>query len=203
MLDPQNYKGSYKTIAGELCLDFANTMSWRGYDREFDWLHSYNNYVDWGLLVGQITNQDMQELKEKGSRNPKKADEVLQKAIGLRESINRIFFAFSQSLKPDASDIENLNNYLPESLFHLRIFAKNDEYRWGWENDSGPSLDQITWRIVWSAANLLLSDKLKRIGNCKACDWLFIDTSRNHSRRWCTMEDCGNREKVRRYRKRN
>lgn len=57
------------------------------------------------------------------------------------------------------------------------------------------------WPIAWSITELLLSDKLSRVGQCAAenCGWLFLDTTRNHSRRWCEMEHCGNRAKAKRH----
>jgi len=62
-------------------------------------------------------------------------------------------------------------------------------------------LERINWLIVRSAADLLTSDKLHDVRACSAedCRWLFLDISKNHSRRWCDMETCGNQAKARRH----
>jgi predicted RNA-binding Zn ribbon-like protein len=59
----------------------------------------------------------------------------------------------------------------------------------------------MLWPIASSAADLLTSERLKKVRLCEAktCTWLFLDESRNHSRRWCDMKVCGNREKARRH----
>ncbi len=55
--------------------------------------------------------------------------------------------------------------------------------------------------MLWSAADLLTTAELALVGECagEGCSWLFLDTSRNRSRLWCSMEDCGNRAKARRH----
>ena len=61
-----------------------------------------------------------------------------------------------------------------------------------------------TWPIARSAADLLASDQLAYVRACssKVCEWFFLDTSKNHHRRWCDMTRCGNRAKVAAHRKR-
>ncbi len=75
---------------------------------------------------------------------------------------------------------------------------------WDWQDDPEPALDRVLWPIIRSAAQLLIADELSRLKLCDAddCGWLFVDGSRNRSRRWCDMSDCGNRAKARRYRER-
>ena len=65
-------------------------------------------------------------------------------------------------------------------------------------------MEWVLWPIVQSAADLLTTESLDRVRLCKAedCGCLFVDASKNRSRRWCAMSDCGNRAKVRRHRQR-
>ncbi len=86
----------------------------------------------------------------------------------------------------------------------MQLIQKGGSYTWGWDNQT-LSLESILWPISYSAAELLKQGDLRRIGECAdvdGCGWLFFDTTKNHSRRWCDMKDCGNRDKVRRYYKR-
>jgi predicted RNA-binding Zn ribbon-like protein len=75
-------------------------------------------------------------------------------------------------------------------------------FRWGWDEESD-SLTKVLWPVAKAAADLLTSEghALKRLHQCAAsdCGWLFIDMSRNHSRRWCDMSNCGNVAKARRH----
>ena len=82
----------------------------------------------------------------------------------------------------------------------LRLAQDGEEFRWDWDDEE--ALDRMLWPVARSAGELLTSDRLGQVRVCAAddCDWLFLDTSRNGSRRWCDMRVCGNRSKVRRYR---
>ncbi|MCK4470533.1 MAG: CGNR zinc finger domain-containing protein, partial [Anaerolineae bacterium] len=89
---------------------------------------------------------------------------------------------------------------LHEALSRLEIRPSADRFEWAWvlgEND----LDRMLWPIVRSAAELLTSGDLRKVRQCarEGCDWLFVDASKNHSRRWCSMNMCGSRVKARRY----
>ncbi len=72
-------------------------------------------------------------------------------------------------------------------------------YGWGWRRDPG-EVTRRCFPAAWSVALLLTSDDRHRLKGCAGCGTLFLDRSRNRSRRWCVMEGCGNRDKVRRFR---
>ena len=87
-------------------------------------------------------------------------------------------------------------------MAHSRIIETPAGFVWDWDG-SADALDKMLWPVVLSAADLLTSKELERVGECadhRRCGWLFFDVSRNHSRRWVSMEICGNRAKVRRHR---
>ena len=92
---------------------------------------------------------------------------------------------------------------LAEALPHRRLVTTAEGFGWQWGEDP-VALAQMLWPIARSAADLLTSPDLGRVRECAraACEWLFVDHSKNRSRRWCDMQECGNVEKVRRYRRR-
>jgi len=200
MLDPGTYSGTYSATADRLCLDFANTLSWRDSDRQHDWLDSYANLVEWGLLVGTLSDETAKRLHREAARRPVEAEQVLKGAVELREALYRIFSAISAGSSPPAADVDALNAALAEALTHLRLFPGADLFAWDWIGEAG-ALDRMLWPVARSAADLLTSEDLNRVGECQGdgCGWLFMDMSRNRSRRWCDMGDCGNRAKARRY----
>jgi len=128
------------------------------------------------------------------------ATAVLERAIALREAIYRIFSAISHGRPPQAADLATYNAELSGALAHSRIVSTAEGFAWDWRR-AEDALDRMLWPVVRDAAGLLTSEKLDRIGECAddRCGWLFLDVSRNRSRRWCAMEDCGNRAKARRH----
>jgi predicted RNA-binding Zn ribbon-like protein len=133
--------------------------------------------------------------------HPAQASAVLDQAIALRETIYRIFSAVATGRSPEAADLAALNAAISQAMAHLRIIETPAGFVWGWDGGDD-ALDQMLWPVVRSAADLLTSKELERVGECaehQRCGWLFLDVSRNHSRRWCSMELCGNRAKVRRH----
>jgi predicted RNA-binding Zn ribbon-like protein len=92
-----------------------------------------------------------------------------------------------------------INAELATAGTHLRVVESDGGFGWGWED--GDALDRVLWPVARAAAELLVAGDLSRIGQCagEECQWLYVDTSRNHSRRWCDMNDCGNRAKARRH----
>ena len=139
-------------------------------------------------------------LLQEAARRPAQAAAVLEQAIALREAIYRIFSAVAHKLPPEAADLDNLNAALSEALSRSQIIPAADGFAWDWSGDG--ALDQMLWPIARSAADLLTSEEIHRIGECaddRGCGWLFLDMSRNHSRRWCDMKDCGNRAKASRH----
>jgi predicted RNA-binding Zn ribbon-like protein len=129
---------------------------------------------------------------------PGEAEAAFHKAILLRETIFRIFSALAFQKKPTSEDLELLNKVWQESQQHARLMPSSNGFALGWNDE--PSLERATRVIADSAIHLLASWQIKQIHRCAGdgCDWLFVDTSRNHLRRWCSMEECGNRAKMRR-----
>jgi predicted RNA-binding Zn ribbon-like protein len=200
MLDPGEYSGTYDASAGHLALDFTNTLSNRNREKPHEWLDSYGNLVSWGTLVGSLSGQVARRLLDESGRHPGRANQTLSRAIDLRETIYRVFSAVVAGASPQQVDIDNLNAYLSEALVHLRLVPTADAFTWDWDG-AGETLERMLWPVARSAAELLTSEDLGRVGEChgEGCGWLFLDMSRNRSRRWCSMEECGNRAKAHRH----
>lgn len=200
MLDPGSHIGTYEIESGVACLDFANTLSWRLSERSHEWLDSYENLLEWAILVGVIEAEEFQAEKNK---IPKPAEEIkplLARAIHLREAIYRIFSAISGGRQAEEVDIQILNEEIHQASEHRLLTRSGNRYGWCWAK--GTTLpDRILGAVARSAGDLLTSDELKRVGKCQGdgCGWLFIDNSKNHTRRWCSMNDCGNRAKARKH----
>lgn len=187
--------------AGRGCLNFANTAEWHASDQPTEHLHSYGDLVRWAQQAGLLTHDRAEHLVEEGVGRSEEAGQVLDRAITLREAIYRIFSAVAADRSPEPEDLDCLNAALAESLGWLRVGQTNDGFTWNWGGDAA-AMDQMLWPIARSAATLLTSEELDRVRECaddRGCGYLFMDTSRNRSRKWCDMRGCGNRAKARRH----
>jgi predicted RNA-binding Zn ribbon-like protein len=185
-------------VGGEVCLDFANTVGGTRDDPK-ERLHGYEDLVLWSARGGALEPDAVAPLLAAAADRPAEAAAVHARAIGLREAIYRIFAAVAEARPPAEADLELLNGELARALPHLRIEPAGEGY--GYRFASVPALDRPLWAIARSAAELLASDHLGHLKGCSSddCTWLFLDQSRNQSRRWCDMRDCGNRAKARRH----
>jgi predicted RNA-binding Zn ribbon-like protein len=194
----------FKLRGGDVSLDFVNTLGWRltGYPREY--LRSYEDLLDWGRQAGLLALEETEDLSREATLDPEGARETLSRALALREAIHRLISAHIAGESQDESDLSVLNRELSIALSHLRVVPADGAYSWGWDRtgDEGQTpLDSPLWPVAQSAAELLTSEKLGRVKLCagEGCGWVFLDESRNSSRRWCDSRDCGNRERVRRH----
>ena len=193
--------GALDLAGGDLCLDFTNTVSSRGAPGEHDYLDSYDDLLAWGAHAGALDGGVAARLGEAAAVRADEARAVLARARALREALYRIFAAHAAGRIPAPGDLALLNTELSRALAQRRIAHAAGAFAWEWE-ERRPALDRVLWPVALAAADLLVSGELARVHQCEngTCGWLFVDRSKNRSRRWCSMKDCGNVTKVRRYR---
>jgi predicted RNA-binding Zn ribbon-like protein len=187
-----------------VCLEYTHTVGWAERDRSDDELTSYEALLAWAEREGLLDEVQRERLSREAEARMDEAARVLADAVDLREVIYRIFSSVGRDEVPSESDVQALNAYLPDANRWRGIVREESGYQWGWLEDPDSALDRVLWPIIYSAAQLLTWSELSRIKLCRAhdCGWLFVDSSRNRSRRWCDMADCGNRAKARRFRAR-
>jgi predicted RNA-binding Zn ribbon-like protein len=186
-------------VGGALCLDFVNTINSR-VDPEHDYLLHYSDLVGWGNKSGILSPAQSTQLQKRGKQNTEAAEAVLVRALSLRDLLYRLFSHAATGSEPDEKDMQSFITVYGESISHGYFLKMEDHYGTTWKVDE--SLDALLWPIVHSAGELLLSEELGHVKECPGCGWLFLDTSKNQSRRWCSMNTCGARDKMRRYHKR-
>jgi predicted RNA-binding Zn ribbon-like protein len=190
----------FDTIPGNwLCLDFTHTLENR-YSSPDERLQGYDDLVAWGIFSHILAEEEARRLLDMARGAPGKARAAFVRAVDVREALYRIFYAISEGDEPHPHDLVVLNEELAEAMSHANLAHKGAGYVWDW-SASEPALDIVLWHVVRSAAELLTSEKLSDVRACAAddCRWLFLDTSKNHSRRWCDMQTCGNQAKARRH----
>jgi predicted RNA-binding Zn ribbon-like protein len=188
---------------GALCLDFANTVSWRGSGEPADRLPTYGELVRFFLQSGLLSEVDAGRLQREAVRRPEAATRILRRAVELREALYRTFSGLAAGRPPRAPDLAILNDALPAALAHLRVSSDRGRFGWTWGGDA-VALDRLLWPVTRDAAVFLTSTDFSRLRTCgnPRCRWVFLDTTKSGTRRWCSMAVCGNRAKLRRFRQR-
>lgn len=188
------------TLTGQLSLDFANTLDWRTSEHPQELINSYADLLRWGRHTGSLTEREARRLTREADLHPIAANKALDEALKLREALYRIFSATAQGQRAEAGDLRYLNEKLSDALSRLRVAPGMEGYAWQWA-ETEKDLSRVLWPVVQAAGELLVSGELQMLRQCpgEGCAWLFVDTSRNKSRRWCDMTTCGNRAKARRH----
>ncbi len=190
-----------KLESGWLCLDFANTVDWHASEHPIEGLTSYEALIGWARSINLLPDRTAQQLLRTAEQHPTEAARVLERTVALREAIYHLFAAIAKGKSPAANDQATLNVELSRSLAKSGLVWNKATFEWERQGEDD-DLDQMLWWILHSTTDLLTSEDLKRIGMCAddhGCGWLFYDTSRNHTRQWCSMRGCGNRAKARRH----
>jgi predicted RNA-binding Zn ribbon-like protein len=192
----------FQLFADHVALDFVNTLDERHAPKgPVELLSSYERLLVFCEQAGLLNSLEARRLKRSAGESNTPA--VLARAKELREALFGIFTAASQGAPPPEAALDTLNDMLVET-HHARVIAwEPPRYVWQCE---GADLEPTTplGRIAEAAAALLTSADVGFIKECGSatCRWLFLDRTRNHSRRWCDMKTCGNRTKARRFHER-
>ncbi len=187
-----------RVVGGNLALDFANTAEGTPEGKiEREHLLSYEDLVFWGYHVGMLSGEDGERLLWKGRERPVEFYAVFARALAFRGHLYGLFRAVAEGKHPPAESVEALRRYECEALSQASLVPSSGGFAWEWA--VGDELAGVLWPIAHAATGLLTSGPLGRIMRCAGCNWLFVDESKNRSRRWCSMEDCGTYAKMRRY----
>ena len=184
---------------GSLCLDYINTVEPRTGPVEREWLTGYADLVVWARHGDLLDEAAADALLRAAAERPADSRAAFRTAIDLREGLFRLFAAIVDGTTPADADLEVLRCAYAAATAHGRLVSRGDGFAWAW--DAGESLDRPWWPVAVSAMELLSHGPLDRIKQCptdEGCSWLFIDATKNRSRRWCSMEDCGSQIKARR-----
>jgi predicted RNA-binding Zn ribbon-like protein len=190
--------GRMRIVGGNLALDFLNTRTGPpGGPTDDDVLGDYGDVVAWARHVGSLGDLDAERILRHARRDRAGARDTFERTVRLRDALDDVFRASVSAQQPPAASIAALRTAEAEALARAALVPAGDSFAWSWSDDR--SLARPLGPVVHAAIELLTAGPLDRVKACAGCQFLFVDESKNRSRRWCSMEDCGSAEKVRRF----
>jgi predicted RNA-binding Zn ribbon-like protein len=198
----------FQLLADHPALDFVNTLDDRFLaSGTIDLLHTYDDLLAFVQQSGLLDSARIRTLKARASDSA--ARRVLSSALRVREALATVFYGSLGDPDKDAGEaLEVLQRQYSVALEHQRLApqrrlsktARMAGAAWVWRSPQ-PHLELPVWLLTQSAVALLTSSAMQHVHACASdrCRWLFLDISKNHSRRWCDMTICGNRMKAHRF----
>lgn len=192
--------GAANFVGGELCLDFANTVdNWLD-PRATDKFASPADWLAWCANARLISDAEARSLHGSVQQSAAAAARHLERVRSLRDALYRVLTSSIEARAPARADLATLDAAIGDAHAHRRIVFAGGRFAQRWNDED--SFERLLWPIAASAESLLLDPQmLDRLHRCPGpnCGWVFLDTSKNRSRRWCSMRTCGNLVKAHRH----
>ena len=181
-----------------LAVDFANTVAWRG-SAPAESLHCCDDFLAWLASAQALSARAVVGLRRWFAAHPADAAAVFATAIEIRETVYRLLHAVASKAAPASEDLRRVNALLKEASPRASLERANRGF--GWRIEVKPTAPAILAPVLWSAADILTGHDFARVRECASdrCLWLFLDDSKSGTRRWCSMQACGNRAKAHRH----
>jgi predicted RNA-binding Zn ribbon-like protein len=197
----QRYAETFRCPGGALCLDFCNTGQGARGARQEEWITGFPDLIDWLAAAGALSRPQAGGLRAAGARSPQAARGLWARAIELREAMARVLLAKSEGRAAAREDLGKIEAEYGRTAQFARLSSSGDGFAWSLD-PAASAFDAALRPLVESAVGLLTSSRLARLRRCgnSTCYWLFLDATKNGSRRWCEMASCGNVMKLRRHR---
>jgi predicted RNA-binding Zn ribbon-like protein len=193
-------------VGGHLALDFTNTVDDPEGPQRYDHVGTYPELVGWSVRIGVLKDGQADVLLAAADEHPLVSAIAVKRAHALRRiligafteiaEINSGVTAGTQGLMR-AARWDELRPFVTDAIAHAQLAPDDSTYQLTWPEAT--RLDVMLSPIGVGALELLISPQLFRLKKCAGCPWVFLDQSKNFSRRWCSMNDCGTHEKIRRY----
>jgi predicted RNA-binding Zn ribbon-like protein len=188
----------FKLHAEHPALELVNTLDMRFSAETIELIPTYKDLLRLTTQLKLLTADQSRRLAR--TVDEKTAQRVLASTVELREALAAVLYSRIDGSKHPGAQVEILERHFQAAALHRRLVADESHWYWSWSGVER-NAEIPLWMLAQAAADLLVSSDAEFIKDCgdPTCRWLFLDTSKNHSRRWCDMKTCGNRMKARRH----
>jgi predicted RNA-binding Zn ribbon-like protein len=185
---------------GHVALDFANTLDWRLRARPVETLVTFSDLLRWAWSAALIEGHGARALRAWGEAHPRRAAAALAGAVQVREAIAVLCAARVAGRALPGGALEEIERGARSAWQARALRPSGGGAAWTWR-EPDPAPERPAQAVALEAVRLVTSSRFERVRQCgdAECGWFFLDTSRNMTRRWCSMESCGNRNKARRF----
>ena len=186
-----------RLVGGNLALDLVNSRTGPpGVPWADDALAAYPELLAWGVYAGALSEAESRRLLSDARADPAGAGTAFQRALVLRDNLDEVFRAIAHGEEPGDDSLARLRDDEVDALGHARLVL-DGALSWTWTGDR--TFLRPVRPAVHAAVQLLAAGAFERLRQCGGCPFLFHDETKNNGRRWCSMQDCGKAEKMRRY----
>lgn len=182
-------------VSGHLALDFANTVDDPEGPKAYDHIADYAGLLGWALGRGLLDEDAALDLRRGAENHPRRATSAVRRAAALRAALIETFGALAEDRPPEVG-WDQLRVFVAEAMASATVDRTREQPVLSWAYDD---LDSPLRPVAAAAQQLLLAPEVRRVKRCAGYPWLFLDSSKNGSRRWCSMQDCGTHAKIERY----
>jgi predicted RNA-binding Zn ribbon-like protein len=190
----------FQLVGGHPALDFVNTLDWRFRPSgPEELINTYDELLRFTGQSGLLNHSEVRQLR--ATAGPRVSRLVLASSKRFREVLGTVLYNAIEGRPPLDNSLRLLSSFMNEAQNARMLDWRRGRLIWTWTLNHGHVLELPLWKLSIEAASLLASEQSSKVSACgnAECRWL-LDTSKNHSRRWCDMKLCGNRFKVHRFR---
>jgi len=187
-------------LGGNLSLDFVNTVHDRHEAPLRDLLQNYLDLVTWVYFADAINNSQKERLLQIGLERLQEANQIYDDSLNLRELLYDFIINMMNQVEVSPGNMQSINQWISKIFSNMKLAQLGNFFILDWKEENF-GLESVLWPIIRAFTDLVTSEDTNHIKECSNCGYLFVDSSKNKSRRWCSMEICGNREKARRHAK--
>ena len=188
----------FKLHAGHPALELVNTLDMRFSGQTVELIPTYKDLLRLTTQLQLLTAEQARKLGR--TVGEEEARWVLGSVTELREALAKVLYGRIDGTGPPAGQLQILEQQFHAASLHRRLRARESHLEWSWAGVERQA-EIPWWMLAQAASDLLVSRDAELIKDCgdPTCRWLFLDVSKNHTRRWCDMKTCGNRMKARRH----
>jgi predicted RNA-binding Zn ribbon-like protein len=190
----------FEMVAGDVALDLVNTLDFRFRESGAEeLLENYSDLLRFMTQSGLLSDAEARRLERLEGLDVERG-RVLEQVKELREAVAAVVYAWVGGEEVSIASVTALEGYFKQASSRRHLTARGSRLVWSWGEDSW-TVEAPLWLLAQAAADMMISERMEQLRTCSAdaCRWIFLDTSKNHSRRWCDMKVCGNRMKARRF----
>lgn len=196
----------FEWCGGHLFLDFLNTANeWDHREEKGEYLHHFQSFLLWCELGDILQEKQAVKLRDYAQDHPREEAQALNDVLKFRALGISMALRLAHQRAPDVAMLQAFESYLRASLNQANLVFENQIIVWQISRQ-GVGLWEPLWYLVQQAWQFFQINHRQRLKTCPTpagCGWFFLDQSKNKSRRWCSMQTCGNNAKVRRFHQRS